>query len=186
MIGTNPAALNSATPNTKDPESQNTIGPDQNLQGKHGRSLRKGALVLICAATAAATLRALAASHSNSPPYNHNGRILTPDTANSTSCPEGTYRFNKASQLKRAKIGAGIGIGLIPGLALTSGVASVHLLTINQECAATTFMFLTGTFLVGSMASIPITAGILASTKSTKDGSCVKKNNNYNFGGSRG
>lgn len=186
MIGTNPAAVNSAPLNTKDPESQNTIGTDQNPQSKHCRSLRKGAIVLICAAAAGATLRALAASHSNRPPYNHTGRILTPDTANSTSCPEGTYRFNKASQLKRAKIGAGIGIGLIPGLALTSAAASVHFLTINQECAATTAMFLTGTFLVGSMASVPITAGILASAKSTKDGSCVKKNNYYNFGGSRG
>lgn len=68
MIGTNPAAVNSAPLNTKDLEGQNTIAPDHNLQGKHGRSLRKGAIVLICATTAGATLRALAELHINSPP----------------------------------------------------------------------------------------------------------------------
>lgn len=185
MIDTKQATLANATLNTIDIENQSASKPNQNSERGIGRNLRKGALALICAATAGATLRELATQHIHNPPNIHPARILMPDTGN-TTCPEGTYRFDKASQLKRAKIGAGIGIGLIPGLAIAGMGASVLFLKLDQEIAATSALFLGIGCGVGSLASIPITASMLAAAKTTKDGTCIKKNNNPDNSGGRG
>ena len=185
MLTITPPVVNSARIDNKDPESQQVSSQSQRQQTRQVRNLKKGAMALVCAAAAGTTLRALTAHHMANPTNHNTARILMPDTGNST-CPEGFSRFNKAASLKAAKLGAGIGFGLIPGIGIVGAGATVQFLKMDYECAAMTALGVSIAGGVGSFASIPIAALLLHAATTIKDGTCLEKSKNTLNTGGRG